>query len=62
MKNFSHKHVCSSVSNAVYGIGMIGALIYFYQQANSFGEVVVGILKSIVWPAFLTYKLFEFLY
>lgn len=38
---------------AVYGLGLIGALIYFIQQANGFSEIVIGILKAIVWPAFL---------
>ncbi len=46
---------------AVYGLGLIGALIYFIQQANGFSEIVIGILKAIVWPAFFTFKLFEFL-
>jgi hypothetical protein len=43
-------------SGAVYGFGLIGALIYFIGQANSFGEGLLGILKAIVWPALLIYK------
>jgi hypothetical protein len=43
-------------SGAVYGFGLIGALIYFIGQANSFGEGILGILKAIVWPALLIYK------
>ncbi len=46
---------------SIYGIGGIGALIYFLQSANSFGTVIVGILKAIVWPAFLIHKLFGFI-
>ena len=46
---------------ALYGIGGIGALVYYIQTADSFGEVLLGILKSIVWPAFLIHRLFGFL-
>ncbi len=43
---------------AVYGLGLIGALIYFIQNASSFLDGILGILKAIVWPAFLTYSAF----
>jgi len=42
-------------SNAVYGLGFIGAAIYYVMQATSFWMGVVGILKAIAWPAFLVY-------
>ncbi len=45
----------------VYGIGLIGALVYYLQHATTFVAVVLGILKSLVWPALLLYKLLEFL-
>ncbi len=41
---------------AVYGLGMIGAAVYFIQHAASFGDGVLGVLKAIVWPAFLIYQ------
>jgi hypothetical protein len=43
-------------SGAVYGLGFIGAAIYFIAQATSFWMGVLGILKAIVWPAFLVYE------
>jgi len=46
----------SHSSNAVYGLGFIGAAIYFIMQANSFWMGVLGFLKAIVWPAFLVYE------
>jgi len=46
---------------AVYGLGLIGALIYFIQHATSFGDGLYGVLKSIVWPALLVYKVLELL-
>jgi hypothetical protein len=45
--------------NAVYGLGLIGALVYFWQQADSFGQYLVAILKAVVWPAFLVYEAFQ---
>lgn len=47
--------------SAVYGLGLIGAAIYFIQHAATFWMGVLGILKAIVWPAMLVYKLLEFL-
>lgn len=44
---------------AVYGLGFIGALVWFWQQASGFGEHVVGILKAFVWPAFMVYDAFK---
>lgn len=46
--------------NAVYFFGLIGALVYFIQQATSFSEGIIGVLKAIVWPAFVAFNLLEF--
>lgn len=48
-------------AGAVYGLGVIGALVYYIQHAVTFGAVVIGILKAFVWPAFLVYELLQFL-
>ena len=48
-------------SNAIYGLGMIGALFYFLSQATSFGMVMIGIGKAIFWPAILMFKLLTYL-
>jgi hypothetical protein len=48
-------------SSAVYGFGLIGAAIYFIQHAAGFWMGVLGLLKAIVWPAMLVYKLLDFL-
>ena len=47
--------------NAVYGLGLIGALVYYIQHANGFWLVILGILKALVWPAFVIYDLLRFL-
>jgi hypothetical protein len=45
---------CSS--DAVYGMGLIGALFYNIQYADGFKEIVWGIGKSLLWPALLVYE------
>jgi hypothetical protein len=44
-------------SGAIYGLGLIGALVYYWQQADGLWEHVWGIGQSILWPAFLVYHL-----
>jgi len=46
----------STSSNAVYGLGLIGAAIYYISNAAGFWMGVLGILKAIFWPAFLVYE------
>lgn len=43
-------------SGAIYGLGMVGAAIYFIQNANTFGEGMLGLLKAVLWPAILVHK------
>ncbi len=52
---------CSSCGGAIYGLGFIGALVYYISQATSFWMGVLGFLKAIVWPAFLVFELLKFL-
>jgi hypothetical protein len=49
------------VSNAVYGLGLIGAAIHYIQIASGFWSGVLGLLKALVWPAFLVYEVLEHL-
>jgi hypothetical protein len=50
---------CGPAANAIYGLGFIGAAIYFIAHATSFWVGVLGFLKAIVWPAFLVYQAFK---
>lgn len=49
----------SAPAGAVYGMGFIGAAIYFISAATSFWLGVLGFLKAIVWPVFLVYHAFD---
>lgn len=46
-------------SGAIYGIGVIGALVYFIHHASSFLDGVVGIVFAIFWPGVIVYKVLE---
>jgi hypothetical protein len=48
-------------NSAVYGLGLIGAAIYFISSATTLWIGVIGFLKALVWPAFLVYYAFQFL-
>jgi len=61
MKNKNWKGMHNPGSGAVYGLGLVGALIYFLQHATTFGEGVLGVLKALVWPTLLIYKVLELL-
>jgi hypothetical protein len=51
----------AGASGAIYGLGFIGALVYYIQHATSFWSGLLGILYSLFWPAMLVYKLLEYL-
>lgn len=56
------KVVYKGAANApVYGLGLIGAWVYYLGQAETFWIGVLGILKGIVWPAMLVYELLKYL-
>ena len=48
-------------TGAVYGLGFIGAIIYFISHATGFWMGVLGVFKAIVWPAFFVYGEFSHL-
>lgn len=51
----------TSAADAVYGLGFIGAVIYYIQHASTFWIGVVGVIKALFWPAFLLYRVLEVL-
>jgi hypothetical protein len=51
----------SSLFGGVYGMGFLGAAVYFIQHAGSVLAGVVGFFKAVFWPAVLMYKLLEYL-
>lgn len=50
-----------TTSEAVYGLGLIGAWIYYIGHATTIWLGLLGIFKGIFWPAMLVYELLKFL-
>lgn len=48
-------------SGAIYGLGFLGAVVYYIQQATTFWIGVIGVIKAVFWPAILVYKVFDML-
>jgi hypothetical protein len=44
---------------AVYGLGLIGALVYYIGSATSFWDGVYGVFQALVWPAYFVYELLQ---
>jgi len=43
---------------AIYGVGIFGAGVYFFQQADSFWEYLLVIVQAVFWPAWMVYEVF----
>jgi hypothetical protein len=43
-------------TSAFYFFGIVGSAIYFISTADGFWDGVLGVLKSLVWPAFLVFE------
>lgn len=51
----------SGMLGGAYFLTIVGAAVYFLQQATSFWLGVLAILKAFVWPAFVIYKVLDLL-
>lgn len=43
-------------------LATVGAAVYFVQASTGFWGAILGILKALVWPAILMYKVMEALH
>jgi hypothetical protein len=50
-----------AVGGGAYGLGVIGAIVYFWQQADQFWEYLLAIVQGLFWPAFMIFDLFTYL-
>jgi hypothetical protein len=46
-------------AGAIYGLGIFGAWVWFFQQADSFWEFILAFFQGIFWPAFMVYEVFK---
>jgi hypothetical protein len=59
MARGSTRSAPSQGGGAVYGLGMIGALVYFVGRADSGTDYALAVAKAVVWPAILVYLAFK---
>jgi hypothetical protein len=45
--------------NALYGLGVLGALVYYWQHADGFWGHVLAIGEGVFWPALMVYDAFS---
>lgn len=45
----------------IYGLGLLGAAVYFLQHATTLWMGVVGIFKAIFWPGVIVYEVLRIL-
>ena len=50
-----------AASAPIYGLGFIGALVYYLGHAATFWIGVLGFFKAIFWPAMLVYEALKYL-
>ena len=43
---------------SIYGLGIFGAFIYFWQTAEGFWEYVLSFIQGVFWPAWMIYEVF----
>ena len=44
---------------ALYGLGIFGAWVFFWQAAGGFWEHVYAIFQGIFWPAYRVFEAFS---
>jgi hypothetical protein len=54
----SSSNTCAAGGGAFYGLGIFGAFVYFWQQADSFWGYVLSFFQALFWPAFMVYEVF----
>jgi hypothetical protein len=50
-----NKNLTIKTKSGFYFLGFIGAAVYYISTATDFWVGVLGILKAMVWPAFLVF-------
>ena len=59
MSNSSNRGAGAAGGGAIYSLGIFGAWVWFWQQADTFWEYVLAIVQGLFWPAWMVYEVFE---
>lgn len=57
----ARKVIYRNPASPLYGLGFLGALVYYLSHATTFWLGVLGFFKAIFWPAMLVYELLKYL-
>lgn len=49
------------IGGGFYFITYVGTLVYFLNNAEGVGEILLSFLQALVWPALLIYRIFQLL-
>ena len=49
-------------AGGIYFMGMIGSAVYLVGSVDGFWNIILGLLKSLIWPALLIHRVFELLH
>jgi hypothetical protein len=52
-------NVNANAGNAIYGLGIFGAWVYFWIEAHGFWEHVLAVVQGVLWPAWMVYRGFR---
>jgi hypothetical protein len=44
---------------AIYALGIFGAWVWFFEQADTFWGYVFAVFQGLFWPAFMVYEVFS---
>jgi hypothetical protein len=53
------KNAGAAGGGAIYGLGMLGAWVWFFQQADTFWDYILVVFQGLFWPAFMVYEVFS---
>lgn len=60
-KSWKMKGCGTGSGGAFYGLGFLGALVYYISTAPDLWAGAFGIVKAVFWPAVLVFELMKFL-
>ena len=55
----SNSNAGAAGGGAIYGLGIFGAWVFYWQQADAFWEYVLAVIQGLFWPAWMVYEGFS---
>jgi hypothetical protein len=54
----SNNNTSAATGGAIYALGIFGAWVYFWIQADTLWQHLFAIIQGIFWPAYMVYDIF----